>query len=241
MSEQILTKVKDLLALSSGNSNLNESASAYKAAQRLLTRHKLNMADVYASAERVVREPIIKCNEPLYAGKRMITWKGSLAKGICDANSCGCYWNNIYTESVWLQHLVLVGRQSDIDTVRYLYTIISAQIEAMCVVAMFQNGGGGKTFSNNFKLGTVNTVAKRLNEAVQEIVDEYVNTKAMTIINKDKEDLSGAMSALNLRKRTVNSRYSESGYDAGKKAGRRVNLTRGSLHEKIKKPKGILG
>lgn len=236
MSEQILSKVRNLLALSK-NDNVHESSAAYKAAQKLLTKNRLTMADVYASAEKS-REPIITSNEPLYAGIRAINWKGSLAAGITKANCCSCYWHSVWVDGRWNKQLLVVGRQSDIDVVRYLFSAVVAQIEAYCAAAMLRNRGGGKTFANNFKYGATNTVVERLAEAQQEVEEEYEGTTALVLVNKDKAELDVAMKALKLRKRTVKSRYDDRGQEAGKRAGRRVNLSRGALGDS--KPKGYI-
>lgn len=238
MSAQVLSKVKDLLSLSDGNTNVNEAAAAYKAAQRLLSQHRLTMADVYASAEKEARELITQGDKPLYTGTRAITWRGSLAKGICNANGCDVYWDGVFIDGDWKRQLVVVGRPSDIEVVTYLYHAVASQIEAMCSAAMLANRGGGKTFSNNFKLGAVNTVSSRLREAAEEVEEEYQGTKALVLVKKDNEELKLAMSKLKLRKRKVASRYDRSGYKQGQAAGRRVNLSRAAIGGG--KPRGLL-
>jgi len=236
MNDQILSKVRDLLALSK-NDNVHESSAAYKAAQKLLTKNRLTMADVYASAEKS-REPIITSDEALYVGTRAISWKGSLAVGIAKANCSSCYWNKAWINNAWTNRLVVVGRQADIDVVRYLYNTVVAQIEAYCAAAMLRNRGGGKTFANNFKHGAVNTVVGRLNEAQQEVEKEYEGTTALVLVNKDKAELTAALSALRLRKRKASSQYDERGRQAGKKAGRMIDLSRGAFGSR--KPKGFI-
>ncbi|MDP2696085.1 MAG: DUF2786 domain-containing protein [bacterium] len=219
--QQILSKVKDLLALAADNSNIHESASAYKAAQKLLTKHKLTTANLMQDASENV---IITGDKFLYSGTRMITWRGILASGVCKANGAACYWQRCRINGQPVQRLVIIGSQCDIDVVTCLYSAIVNQIEMLCSIAL-RGTGGGKTFSNNFKLGATNTVNGRLLEAQQEVESEYQGTAALILVNQNKEALTKAMANLNLRNKTTSLRFNSQGYAAGVAAGRNINLT----------------
>jgi hypothetical protein len=233
MSEHVLNKVRDLLKLSDG-AGIHESAAAAKAAQRLLTKNRLTMADVYASSEKA-REPIVTSEDPLYVGTRIITWRGYLAGGVAEANCCSPYWSKSWLNGRWKQRLLIIGRQSDIDQVRYLYNSISAQIEALCAAALLgYHFGGGKTFANNFKLGAVTSVIERLNEAQNEVEQEYVGTSALVLVKKDKAELDEAVTALKLTSRKSSARYSREGQKAGERAGKSINLNRSMGGRKAK-------
>jgi hypothetical protein len=230
MSEQILAKVKRLMALSNNNSNVNEAANAYKAAQKLLSENRLSMADVDSLVEESDEEEVEASDEGLYVGKRAITWKGSLAMGIAQCNGCDVYWNHTYKEGIGrCKQLKVVGRQSDIDIVRWLYSSVSTQIESLCKIEMTFNGGGGKTFSNNFKKGATSAVVARLVEAKREVEQKYADTTALVLVKNKDAEVSKFMGTLGLRKTKTTSRFDSSGYDAGRAAGKRVNLTRGGL------------
>lgn len=231
MSEHILTKVKRLLALSNNNANVNEAASAYKLAQKLLSENRLSMADVDSIGDNV-EEEIKKGEEGLYVGKRAITWKGSLAVGISECNGCHVHWGRVYVPGKGgCKKLTLIGRPSDIAIVQWLYHSVVSQIDSLCKAAMIMNGGGGKTFSNNFKHGAVSAVVARIKEAKQEVDQKYNGTAALVLVkNKDEAVAAYVKKAFpNLRSTKTTSRYDSNGYNEGKRAGGRVNLSRGGL------------
>lgn len=228
---EILSKVRNLLSLSDKNQNLNEAAAAFKAAQKLLSKHRLSITDVYVSEED--KEPVKESDEPLYAGARAITWRGDLAASVCKANGCHAFWRITAVNGRRQKQLLIIGRESDINTVRYMYNLIASQIEAMCASALLTNGGG-KTFSNNFKLGAVDTISSRLKEATQEVEDQYKGTTALVLVKQADNEVNQAVAKLKLRKRSVSYRHNREGYAQGQAAGRRVNLSRGSIGGKNK-------
>ncbi len=227
MSDKILSKVKNLLELSQNNANVNEAAVAYKAAQKLLSENRLSMADVECFDDSL-DEPVEE--GPLYEGKRAITWKGSLAHGIAHCNGCEVYWDN----HGYKKKLTLVGRSSDISIVRWLYSLVSNQIEMFCKAALISNGGGGKTFSNNFKRGAVDSVLRRLQEAKREVEQKYEGSQALVFVKKKDEAINQHMSKLNLRSKKTTARYDRRGYSAGIEAGKRVDLSRGKVSSSTK-------
>jgi len=223
MNNPILEKVKRLLSLSNNNTNVNEAASAFKAAQRLLSEHRLSMADIDGLTDE---DAIGVDDDGLYVGKRAITWKGQLGIGIAQCNGCDVYWCHVAGGK---KSLKAVGRQSNIDIVRWLYRSVSAQIDWLCKSAMLHQGSGGKTFSNSFRLGAVSAVIVRLKEAKKEVEQAYDGTHALVLVKNQDAAVKQFMGTLGLRKRQVNSRYNGNAYNQGKSAGGRVNLSRGGL------------
>ena len=213
MNENILLKVKNLLELSKKNTNINESAAAYKAAQKLLTRHKLSMADVMATQDS--RVEISQSNDPLYEGKRAIAWRGTLASGIAEVNDCFTYWGKIWsTRGYWLNYLYVVGTSEDVEIVRWLFNSVSNQIEIFCKAAMVAGLGKGKTYANNFKRGAVNTVISRLEEAKVEVEEEYEGSNALVLMQKYSAELESAKEKIGLKTIHFHSRYDDNGYQA---------------------------
>jgi hypothetical protein len=242
MSDKILAKVKNLLELSSNNSSVNEAAAAYKAAQKLLSEHRLSMADVELFSDSD-EEEIEESKDALYVGKRAITWKGILARGIANCNGCDVFWSSDWcvASNSMKKRLTVVGRKSDITIVQWLFHSVSFQIEIFSKSALVANGGGGKTFSNNFKKGATSSVLSRLREAKKEVEQEYEGTKAMVLVSRKDEDVARYMSSLPLRGGKAYSRYDSAGYSAGVAAGKRVNITGGSIGSGSSGTKGLLG
>ena len=233
MNYEIISKIQNLLNLSKNNINLNESAAAYKAAQKLLTRHKLTLADIQLKESKHSNEPIEISDIPLYTGKRAITWKGCLADRIATANGCGVWWSKQWNNG-WVNHLKIMGTASDIAICTWLFNNCVFQIENMCKVALAANPGGGKTFSNNFKIGAVDAIAERLTEAKQEVEKEYEGTAAMVLVKKNEIEVSKAMNSMNLKPKKASYRSDYSGYAAGKKAGKKVDLSKYKMNSTTK-------
>ena len=78
-------------------------------------------------------------------------------------------------------------------------------------------------------MGAVNTVNARFKEAKQEVEEEYVGTKALVLVNNKAKEVSNKLASLHLRAVKASSRFDRDGYMQGREAGKRVNLTRGSL------------
>lgn len=84
---------------------------------------------------------------------RRSTWKGVLA---CDIGK----HNGVYT--VWYGGiLTLTGAESDILITKYLFDFCVREVEA---ITKKECKGLGKTYANNFKLGCIYTIGKKLRQ-----------------------------------------------------------------------------
>ena len=177
MSDKILDKVKKLMSLAQGQGNTNECANAFAKAQELLMRHKLTMADLDGFDEES-SEPIEESDMEIY-GKRIIAWKRYLADQVAKLNSCRTFTRSGRGNA---KHLI-VGRASDVEMVNYLVSSVIHQIDFLCKKAMRNGEGSGKTFSNQFKFGAVETVIGRLKEVSAKVRQEYQGTSALVLVN----------------------------------------------------------
>lgn len=229
VSNKILDKIAKLMRLSNNTSNVNEAATAYAQAQALLTKHRLTMAEVEAAANTLeAGEQIIESASPLYQGERVIHWKSNLACGIASFNGCKVFFRTFrYPEKKVVY--VVVGRPSDITVVRYFFQSICVQIDLLCKNAMSCGLGNGKTFSNSFRLGAVETVLERLEAAHQQVRTEYSGSAALVLVNKKDAEVAVWMD------RTIGklkglagspSRRDLSAIRLGRQAGRSVSLNR---------------
>jgi len=222
MQNEILLKIKKLLDLSKNNTNVHEAAAAYHAAQKLLTQHRLSLVDLEKADDSDYDF------DDVYYGKRKITWKGVLASGIAKCNGCRAFWRATRAGRV----LQVVGKKANIDIVKWLYASVSAQIESLCKLAV-QASYGGKTFSNNFKLGASNAVIQRLQLAKSEVESEYTGTHALVHINQADAKLEQYFrEVLEVKPYTAKFTGDSNGYAAGTRAGKRVNITKGGLPNK---------
>lgn len=209
--EKIVDRVRKLLALSK-SANVNESANAAAAAQKLMTQHNVTeaMVDVSPDEDEKVEDDVLHVHGP----KGVATWKGALAVALCEVNQCLCYKNG--------GEIHIVGTPSDANTSRYLFSYVVREIERLCKDESGMRGAGENlsTWRNNFKLGAMTEINKRLRQAHQE-------AKAAMRQEADASDDMGTGTAL-MRVNTAITKLDDR-MDAAKDYGRReLHLTKGS-------------
>lgn len=153
---KILDKVQKLLRLGE-SSNANEAALAMSMAQDILDRHNLTMGDVDSLRPEQVEE-IGDMVELTDLGQRAAKWKKYLAGILATHNHCVVY--GTYRERK--QVLRLIGRETDVQAVRYLYAYLESEIQRLC---KRDCRGMGANYANNWRYGFVAQVAQRLREA----------------------------------------------------------------------------
>lgn len=226
MNQDLFKKIKGLLALSQNSTNAGESAAAAYAAQKLLEKHKLNLAEIeLLTGAKQISEEILNCMTPLYSGKRIVAWKSDLAAVLAKFNSCKMYVGN----EIDRIEFRLIGRQSDIDIVRYMFCSIASQIEAASDQALHKGKGAGKTFTNNFKHAAMREVLRRLDEARNE-ARKKASTNAIVLVDnrmKEVEDWQQKNYSLKKGRPRVQTRRDTNGVLQGIIAGRNVSLNKG--------------
>lgn len=236
ISSAILDKITKLLALSKGTNSLGEQENAYAAAQRLLTEYNLSMADLELHSQ-ADKEEIEVNGEELYTGQRVIQWKSDLAANLCNLNNCRLMYRYAgrYDRTVSFK---IIGRPSDAAVVAYFFSHIAEQIERLSGIALKQYGGG-KSFTNSFKLGAVDTVAKRLKEAQVQVYQEHQASAAMVLVNQRSAEIAQYMNKLGLKnKQTTRSNTDALGWEKGKEAGHKVDLNKALNSSKTNKRLG---
>lgn len=156
---EALRKVRGLLKLAQ-SSNPNEAALAASRAQEIMDRHGIE-AKALALETHEAAEPIRDFGEvpegkldEQPVGER---WRGQLALVLCELNGCGCYLGHRGRRSG--TSLELYGRPSSVETVRYLYGWIGAEVQRL---AELHGAGLGAVWRRNFSTGCVETVSRRL-------------------------------------------------------------------------------
>ena len=242
VSDGIIHRINSLLNKTVENGcTVAEAASAAAVAQRMLTQHRLTVADLSVAGES--NEDIHNNAQPLYAGQRRVHWKDKLANTLSIANGCRAYvdlrpvfrggrnCNEIFFR--------IIGRDSDIKIVRYFFEYLTREIDNLCKCAMGCGEGAGKSWSNSFKNGATDAVCARIEEANREVRQEAsVNncTALVKLENKDDAVDKWVGDHLKLKKSPVKRvRYTSSAYVSGKLAGGRINLNKGLAGEKTTK------
>lgn len=164
--EEAIQKALKLLKLAE-SSNAHEAALAAQRAQEILTKYNIEQAIIDGELDGAngKEEPIESFEyDPLEPARgNFPTWKSYLGSTLARANGCRTYLRPGARRNTTSS--VLIGRRSDVQTTRYLYQALSAEVERL---VKEQVGGRGKTWYNNFKLGVVDAIAKKLDEAKRE-------------------------------------------------------------------------
>lgn len=229
--DNVLDKVRKLLRLSQ-SSNANEAALAAAKAQELIDRHNLDTAmlalDNAEPTKGLDDEPIVNFKDaPLDTPKQLDRWRGALAMVIGGANACKI-WANGPT-------LMIVGRPSDAETVRYLYGWLSREVERL---ATEQGMGMGRTWRNNFRLGVVDTISAKIRQQREDFEQSAraaaatdstalvrVNQGLARVVERSVSVSKWVKSNMHLVSRGGGrSNYDRAARDAGREAGKSISL-----------------
>lgn len=161
--EEAIQRAMKLLKLSE-SSNVHEAALAAQRAQELLARFNITqeIIDAEANGPREKDEPVTADQQPLEKATKMFPhWKQYLGNSVARANQCRVHTRTDYLGN---KSLIIVGRASDSATARYLYQVLCNETERL---VKRQGAGRGRTWYNNFRLGVVDAITTKLNEAEQ--------------------------------------------------------------------------
>jgi hypothetical protein len=241
-----------LLKLAENNNNVNEAALAAQRAQEILNKYNIEkeMLDE-ASAVKEPDEPIqdFSSTNPLDVfDMRVTNWKSYLGNILCLHNHCKAYISHRTKEVRMGQHiktehnpvLGIIGRQSDARTVKYLYDMLSHEVDKL---AAFYGKGQGKSWNVNFRYGVVDAIREKLEEAKkhtqQEMYQEVAgNTTALIRLDnaiaklkeKDNQLQKWVEGKMKLKSRNVFMRFDGDARAQGKAAGKHINMSnKGSL------------
>lgn len=213
--EKIIDKVQKLLRLSQ-SSNANEAASAAEKAQELIERYKLE--DAQLTEHTATSEPIedaARSGEWLDEG--VATWRKTLAGALAGANQCICYSSG--------SKVSIVGRRSDSQIVRYMYSYLVEEIRRLARIYGDELGGSYRT---SFKKGAVRAISERLRDARKKVADEMRATHSTALVVVDQRGTAVSKWVevnLNLHfAKARRTRVDADGYEDGIEAGKRVNL-----------------
>jgi len=226
---QVIDKVRKLLRLST-SPNVHEAALAAAKAQELIDRHQLAQVtlEMDTSAASVPDEPIQHFKDaPLDRADRRERWRIDLASSVARANQC----------RIWLVrgNIMIVGRPSDAETVRYLFGWLAPEVNRL---AQSEGAGKGSSWRNNFRLGAVEAIRaqlKRQHLALVETLREEAGgnmaalvrvDRALAIVKERDAAVDTWFDAFCRRLGLGNSRGSSYNYDAAaREAGRRAGAS----------------
>jgi hypothetical protein len=233
MNEQqkkIIDRVRKLLALGGDGSNANESAAAFAAAQRLMTEHAIESAMLDTSDEQP-DEPVTifdAFDDALSHDKRYVSWKGQLAMTLATGNGCHCYSSS--------GALHLIGRPSDVATVRYFFAYCTKEVERL---TRAQERGHSRVWYNNYRQGVVDAIRLKVKAERESLLHEMrsratgmslvvVDNAIAKVEERAKNAAEYGMAKLRLGKgRASGGRFDGDARMRGRRDGARINLRGG--------------
>ena len=241
----VLDRIAKLLALGE-SPNEHEAAAAMTAAQRLMERHKIDVASVRErslDAADAVPEDVEDTVLDAELSSRLPTWLSVLSSGIARANGCTTYINPIWdpaTRSTRMR-LHILGTRSDASAARYMYLYASRQVDAACDEAAERNGRPGRTWCANFRLAAAQRVALRVRDTSEAArkqettaaIARGVTSTALALVSDDRDRICLAIKAkekaLGLRSRDGGggAAYDRHAREEGRRAGDSIDISRG--------------
>lgn len=165
--DSVMAKVRKMLDLAEGSDKQGEIDAALAAAQRLMTEHAIEMADVDKLRDGDKPEQIIKRTVRVGSnGSPISSAKGRLSVAVAENNRCRVYRDVNHDD----YRLVFVGYESDVDFVEMLWTSLSLQMDTAHNIAKASKRDwiNGRTFRKNFNSGFVSEAHRRLRDMKRE-------------------------------------------------------------------------
>jgi hypothetical protein len=214
--DSIIAKIKALRALAT-SSNVHEAAAAAAQAEALLQKHRLD--DAALEAHGRPSETAERAAEPLaWHTQHLSWWRVTLGDALVKSHGCADY----VSQRGGRRCHVIVGRPSDVATVRYLYAWLSTEIARLCD----QHGrGDGRSWRHSFCMGAVSAVRDATNAAKATARQAAASTALVALDRRDQE----ARAVLNrlepkLRQTRGGASRDKNAYERGQAAGRAIHL-----------------
>jgi hypothetical protein len=220
--ENIVEKIKKLLALSANNNSPEEAALAASRAQELMVKYAIEQ-DALQPSERVV-EPI-ETETITTDYNRLPTWHAILAYVLAPSFFCRSFYHR--GSQYMKARIYFVGRKSDraacISTYNYLMAEIVRLAEIEWAKQPAEYHVHGKRWKTSFFDGVCATIRLRLGQNMKRLSDDNAGT-AIVLVNKQKEVDDFMAENHKLRSSNAQRTVNGDGYKAGLAAGEKLNL-----------------
>lgn len=178
--EEALAKAVKLLRVAGDKSISPEEAATFAAgAQQIIDRFNIEAAALSLDGNAATPDEDVKDfgTDPL--DTVFTTWKWRFLSVLAKLNGV-----KVYKQGGAGIHLI--GRPSDVQTVRYFYSWLRREIDRMAASAC---KGNGRVYSNNFRIGCAETIAERLKgqqKATRQAVVEEIEAGSMPLEFKNQ-------------------------------------------------------
>jgi Protein of unknown function (DUF2786) len=174
--QNVIDKVRKLRQLAT-SSNPHEAEAAARAAERLITEHKIAEAELEAEAPGA-REPIIQ------DGLAMIVdgdkWKSHMLFVLAKHYDVTNYYTTLRRKA---KRVTLIGRASDIATVKYQYSYFVMEIERLTRVSGYR----GRSALNAFRVGASIGIQRAIGDSKKAVMQDASTSTAMVLVGRYAE------------------------------------------------------
>lgn len=228
-TDKATDKIAKLLRLADKAGSPEEGATAFALAQEMMTRHAISEAQVRAAASAggfKAEEPIVSRVIWTPKGKQIPTWVSCLVSAVCQVNGCA----PIIDRTERTPFIKAWGQADDLTKAADLLGAIVGQIEALAK----RSGFKGRTALNNFRIGAMQTVSKRIKEGRAKALSEAANptceatTQAIALVQGASKRAENKMRLDCGYVRSAGRASYRSDYEAkaaGRRAGHSVNVS----------------
>lgn len=190
MQQPPFDKITKLLALAEGKgATPAEAANAASAAQALMERYRVTRATVEMSED----EPIVE-SAAIWRGGRQVSWIQLLADGLARIYDCRILIDRSPAS------MMVVGHESDVVVVGYLFTYLQREIERLGRIALKKapavGRGGRRRWVANFRVGAAATICRRLKERRASLREDQLATSGGEVSERAIVNLRGREAAV---------------------------------------------
>lgn len=244
-----IDKVRKLLALSKNNTNENEVKAATSAADRLMQEHRISQAMLEAQ-DSSQSEPMVR--KVVSEGGRRTAWREYLLAALTLHYGCAWYLSSYrYGGSggrgggkgaKGVQSYTVVGRESDVAIVEYMYVHLQNEVERLC---RWHAGGRGVKYALAWMVGCAGGIAKQFDDmraaarAQVSVVAHESTSSALAILDKRGTEAKTYMSSL-VGTKLASSVHGAQDYEArahGYSEGKKVQIRQGLAEGATATPK----
>lgn len=165
--QAVIDKIAKLLRLAEGDgASANEAANAAAKAQELMDRHKLSRALI---DDRALEDgdPIGSFEQEPLMQDMLTRWRIRLADAVARMNDCVMLLRSLSRDGI-KGRAYLVGRTSDVEVSRYMFTYLNREIDRIGRAALQQLDEAPRepdVWLNDFCYGAASVVFRRLQDA----------------------------------------------------------------------------
>lgn len=182
---KVIARVIHLRKLAAGNTNIHEANAAAAAADKLIQEHRLSQAELEASGN-APSDPMSSVK--LHEGGRRTAWRETLLHALSGHYGCSWYMNHGRDFSSGREKrscdYTLVGRQSDVEIVVYMFSWLTEEIERLC---RWHSGGKGTGYARAWLDGAAIGVRDTFNQRKAEMKAKEVSSAMVLLDNRSKE------------------------------------------------------